>query len=333
MIDYKKAGVDIDRANLFVKKLIPLVKSTRSKNVLADIGPFAGFFSIKEFKKFNDPVLVSSTDGVGTKIKLCIATKKYQVAGYDLVAMNVNDVITSGAQPLFFLDYLATSKLNVAVSLELIKGITKGCKDGLMSLIGGETAELPGFYNKGEFDLAGFAVGIVDKKNICSGKNIIPGDIIVGLPSSGPHSNGYSLIRKVFSINEVKSKWGKYLLRPTTIYVKDVLKLICKGVKIKGMAHITGGGFYDNIERILPPNADAFITKGSWKQNIIFKEIQSRAGISDGKMYRTFNMGIGLVMVVSQKQWKKISTVLRSSDKSAFKIGVIKRGSGKVKFA
>ncbi|MDP8233425.1 MAG: phosphoribosylformylglycinamidine cyclo-ligase [Candidatus Saelkia tenebricola] len=330
MIDYKKAGVDIDKANLFVKKIKPLIKKTKIKEVLSDIGPFAGFFSAKEFKNYKHPVLVSSTDGVGTKIKLCVATQKYSVAGYDLVAMNVNDIITSGARPLFFLDYFATSKLDIFVGTELIKGIIKGCRDSAMSLIGGETAELPGFYKKGEFDLAGFSVGVVDKDKIITGKGIRKGDIIAGFPSSGPHSNGYSLIRKVFSIKEVKNKWGISLLPSTRIYVKDVLSLLHKDVKIKGMAHITGGGFYDNIERILLPNLDAVIEKKSWSTPGVFKEIQRRAEIKDQKMYRTFNMGIGFILIIPENEWKKVSRLNKSSDKKILQIGRIDKGNGKV---
>ncbi|MDP8253431.1 MAG: phosphoribosylformylglycinamidine cyclo-ligase [Candidatus Kaelpia aquatica] len=330
-MDYKKSGVDIDKANLFVKKIKPIVNSTKSKRVLDDIGPFAALYSIKEFKKYKHPVLVSSTDGVGTKIKLCIATGRLEVAGYDLVAMNVNDIITTGAIPLFFLDYFATSKLDVEVGKKLIKGIAKGCKDSNMSLVGGETAELPGFYKKDEFDLAGFSVGIIDKDRVIKGDKIKSGDLLIGLPSSGPHSNGYSLIRKLFSIREVKEYWHSYVLKPTRIYVKDILTLFDKGLDIKGMSHITGGGFYDNIERILPKNVDAVIDKGSWKISKVFKEIQRRAKIEDKKMYRTFNMGIGFVLVLSEKEYKSMSNIFKSLGKKCYLIGRVERGNGEVK--
>ncbi len=331
MIDYKKSGVDIDKANLFVKKIKPIVNSTKTNRVLEDIGPFAAFYSIKEFKKYKHPVLVSSTDGVGTKIKLCIATGKLEVAGYDLVAMNVNDIITTGAMPLFFLDYFATSKLDVEVGKKLIKGIVKGCKDSKMSLVGGETAELPGFYKKEEFDLAGFSVGIVDKDRVVKGDRIKSGDLLVGLPSSGPHSNGYSLIRKLFRIKEVKEYWYRYLLKPTRIYVKDILNLLSNGLDIKGMSHITGGGFYDNIERILPKNLDAVIDKGSWEIGRIFKEIQKRAKIEDSKMYRTFNMGIGFVLVLSEKEYKRMDSTFKRLGKKCYLIGRVQKGRGEVK--
>jgi len=331
MIDYRKAGVDIDKANLFVKKITPLAGKTKSKEVLSDIGPFAGFFSIKKFKNYKHPVLVSSTDGVGTKIKLCIAAQKYSVAGYDLVAMNVNDIITSGAVPLFFLDYFAVSKLNISVGTELIKGIVKGCCDSGMSLIGGETAELPGFYKKGEFDLAGFSVGVIDKDKIITGKKICKGDAVIGLPSSGPHSNGYSLIRKVFSIKEVKNKWKSSLLKPTKIYVTEVQELLSKNIKIKGMAHITGGGFYDNIARVLPADCDVVIDKKSWRPANIFKEIQRRARIDDEKMYRTFNMGIGFVLIIADNEWLKLSGLYKSRGRKAYLIGRVEKGKGRVK--
>jgi len=330
MIDYKKSGVDVDKGNSFVKQIKPIVNSTKSKRVLEDIGSFAAFYDIKEFKKYNHPLLVSSTDGVGTKIKLCIAADRLEVAGYDLVAMNVNDIITTGATPLFFLDYFATSKLDIEAGKKVVKGIAKGCRDSEMSLIGGETAELPGFYKKDEFDLAGFSVGIVDKSKAITGKKIKSGDLLIGLPSSGPHSNGYSLIRKLFNTKEVKDYWYRYILQPTRIYVKDVLNLLDKGLDIKGMAHITGGGFYDNIERILPKDVDAIIDKNSWKIGKAFKEIQKRAKISDEKMYRTFNMGIGLVLVLSKKEYQKMSII--KGMKSKFNIiGRIEKGRREVK--
>jgi len=330
MIDYKKSGVDIDKGNSFVKQIKPIVNSTKSKRVLEDIGSFAAFYDIKEFKKYNHPLLVSSTDGVGTKIKLCIAADRLEVAGYDLVAMNVNDIITTGATPLFFLDYFATSRLDIEAGKKVVKGIAKGCRDSEMSLVGGETAELPGFYKKDEFDLAGFSVGIVDKSKAITSKKIKSGDLLIGLPSSGPHSNGYSLIRKLFNTKEVKDYWYRYILQPTRIYVKDVLNLLDKGLDIKGMAHITGGGFYDNIERILPKDVNAIIDKSSWKIGKAFKEIQKRAKIRDEKMYRTFNMGIGFVLVLSKKEYQKMSII--KGMKSKFHIiGRIEKGRREVK--
>jgi phosphoribosylformylglycinamidine cyclo-ligase len=330
MIDYKQSGVDVDKGNSFVKQISPIVNSTKTKRVLEDIGPFAAFYSIKDFKKYRHPLLVSSTDGVGTKIKLCIAANKLETAGYDLVAMNVNDIITTGAKPLFFLDYFATSKLDISLGKRVIKGVAKGCKDSNMSLIGGETAELPGFYKRDDFDLAGFAVGIIDKDKAITGKRIKSGDIVVGLPSSGPHSNGYSLIRKVFSVQEVKDYWYKYILKPTRIYVRDVMTMLDKDLDIKGMAHITGGGFYDNIARILPKDLDAVIDRMSWNRSRVFKEIQSRAKATKREMYRTFNMGIGFVVLLSKSEYQKMESIKSIKIKN-YVIGKIERGKGEVK--
>lgn len=326
-LDYKKAGVDIDKANLFLRSIKPLIRSTRRKEVLKDIGPFSALFSMKEYKKFKHPILVASSDGVGTKIRLCSLCGKYWVAGYDLVAMNVNDIITCGAQPLFFLDYLAMGKLDPKIARELIRGMVKGCRDSGMSLIGGETAELPGFYKEGEFELAGFAVGIVEGDQIIDGQGMKSGDIIIGLRSSGPHSNGYSLIRKVFKEREIKERWHRYLLAPTRIYVKEILNLIGT-LKVKGMAHITGGGFYDNIKRILPRGLNALIWKGSWSIPFIFKEIQVRGRIDEEEMFRTFNMGIGYVVVIAREEERKLKGYLK--ELNAYVIGEIEKGKGEV---
>lgn len=331
MIDYKKAGVDIDKANLFLKQILPLVKSTRSRNVISDLGPFAGSYSLKEFRKLREPVLVASCDGVGTKIKLSILTKKYWIAGYDLVAMNVNDIITTGAKPLFFLDYFAMSKLEPSIGREVLRGISKGCLDSGMSLLGGETAELPSFYKKGEFELAGFALGIGDREKLIRAREVKLKDVLLGLASSGPHSNGYSLIRKLFTPQEVKSYWKRYLLRPTYIYVKEVLSLIQKGIKIKAMAHITGGGFYDNIERTLPVNLDAVIKLSSWQVPAVFREIQRRAGMNGEKMYRTFNMGIGFVLIVPPQEVSRIKKMFACWGKRIYPIGEIVKGRGRVR--
>lgn len=328
MLNYKRAGVDVDKANRFVSSIIPLIASTRDKNVLADIGPFAGLYQLSLFKKYKQPVLVASSDGVGTKIKLCIICKKYQVAGYDLVAMNVNDIITTGARPLFFLDYLATSKLDPEVAKNVIKGIVKGCRDSRMCLLGGETAEMPDFYNKDEFDLAGFAVGIVEKNRIINPHKIKPGDILIGLASSGPHSNGYSLIRKVFNSEEIKNYWYKYLLRPTRIYVKTVQALLTE-ITPGGMAHITGGGFYDNIPRMLPDGLGVRISV-TWRIPGIFKEIQTRAKMPNQEMFRTFNMGIGYVIIISPRHLNKVKKILTAVGEKFYIIGEVVKGKKQV---
>jgi phosphoribosylformylglycinamidine cyclo-ligase len=289
VITYAKAGVNIDAGNELVKRL---------KKKLPKIGGFGGAFPLAG-TKYN---LVSSTDGVGTKLKIAFLLNKHDTVGIDLVAMNVNDIICCGARPLFFLDYFACGKLNVDQAENVISGIKKGCDISGCSLIGGETAEMPGFYPPGEYDLAGFAVGSLEKGKEITGKNIRPGDIVIGLPSSGPHSNGYSLIRKVFSNSELK-KNGKQLLAPTRIYVKEILNLLkgqgsnSKG-QVTGIAHITGGSFYDKIGRIVPEGCRVMIEKVSWKVPEIFRLVQKKGNVPDNEIYRTLNMGIGMAVIV-----------------------------------
>ncbi|MDD5492943.1 MAG: phosphoribosylformylglycinamidine cyclo-ligase, partial [bacterium] len=265
------------------------------------------------FKNYKHPVLVSSTDGVGTKLKLAFLLNKHNTVGIDLVAMSVNDIITCGAEPLFFLDYFACGKLAPKTAAQVISGITAGCKQSNCTLIGGETAEMPGFYPAGEYDLAGFVVGVVDKSQIIDGSKIKPGDIVLGLPSSGPHSNGYSLIRKIFSDRELKKHQGE-VFAPTRIYVKEILNAIKKAPgAIKGIAHITGGGFLDNIPRILPAHCQVVIQEGNWKIPPIFIAMQEKGKVTFKEMYRTFNMGIGLVLIVAAKDVPKISAQLKDS--------------------
>lgn len=300
---YKNAGVDIDRGDDFVDKIIPLAETTYTKGVVGTIGGFASFFSGK-FAGMKDPLLVSSTDGVGTKLLAAGAAKKYDTVGIDLVAMSVNDVVTTGARPLFFLDYFATGRIRTDIALDVMKGIAEGCRQADCALIGGETAEMPGMYRGEDFDLAGFCVGVVDKSAAIDGSSVATGDRILGLASSGVHSNGYSLVRKLFSVSEIRGKYKKELLEPTVIYVRPVLDLI-KNFKIKSIAHITGGGFYENIPRVLPRNAAASIDKGSWKMPGIFDLIKKRSKASDKELYRTFNMGIGMVMVMDGKDIKR----------------------------
>jgi phosphoribosylformylglycinamidine cyclo-ligase len=311
-ITYKKAGVNINAGNKLVERL---------KKKLPKIGGFGGLFLIAG-TKYN---LVSSTDGVGTKLKIAFLLNKHDTVGIDLVAMNVNDLICMGAKPLFFLDYFACGKLNVDQAERVIKGIAKGCELSDSQLIGGETAEMPGFYKDGEYDLVGFSVGIIEKGREINGSKIRPDDIIIGLPSSGPHSNGYSLIRKIFSNNELK-KYSKQLLAPTRIYVKEVLNALAKfnskKQDIVGIAHITGGSFYNKIERILPENVKVIIEKNSWKVPKIFKIIQEKDRVLEEDIYRTLNMGIGMVLIVRPE----IALHVKKFFKGAKAIGFVKKG-------
>lgn len=304
MITYAKAGVNIDAGNELVRRL---------KKKLPKIGGFGGAFPLAG----TNLNLVSSTDGVGTKLKIAFLLNKHDTVGIDLVAMNVNDIICCGAKPLFFLDYFACGKLDVNQAEKVISGIKKGCDISGCSLIGGETAEMPGFYPPGEYDLAGFAVGSLEKGKEITGKNIKPGDIVIGLPSSGPHSNGYSLIRKVFSDSELK-KYGKQLLAPTRIYVKEILNLLRVAgngsqVTVSGIAHITGGSFYDKIGRIVPEGCRVMIEKVSWKVPEIFKLAQKKGNIPDKEIYRTLNMGIGMAVIVRPAFAKKALKLLKGS--------------------
>lgn len=334
-MDYKDAGVNIDEGNRFVEIIKPIAKSTIKSGVLNGIG---GFGALYELTNYKNPVLVSGTDGVGTKLKIAFMMKKYDTIGVDLVAMCVNDIIVSGAKPLFFLDYFATGKLQSDVGIEVIKGIAAGCSEAECALIGGETAELPGMYNEGEFDLAGFAVGAVEKDEIIDGRNIEVGDAIIGLASSGIHSNGYSLVRKVlFDVGKMSTddyveeyglSLGEIILKPTRIYVKAFKSL--KGISIKGMAHITGGGFIDNIPRTLKDGVSAKIDKKSWDVPHIFKLIKDIGKIDDMEMYRTFNMGIGMIIIVPNHQCNDAINRLKAAGEKPFIIGEIVNGEKEV---
>ncbi|OIO33962.1 MAG: phosphoribosylformylglycinamidine cyclo-ligase [Candidatus Omnitrophica bacterium CG1_02_40_15] len=326
-MDYKRSGVNIDRANDFVKDIGRMAKTTRRKEVICDIGGFSALTSIP--KKYKEPILVSSTDGVGTKLKIADSLNKHDTIGIDLVAMSVNDVVVTGAEPLLFLDYFATGKLNSKKAVGIMKGIVKGCRQAGCALVGGETAEMPSMYNGEEYDLAGFSVGIVEKTKIIDGKSVNAGDIVIGIGSSGPHSNGFSLIRKLFSKSELKGKFGRIFLTPTIIYVKAILKLMEK-VKIKSIAHITGGGFYDNIPRVVPSDKSVLIYKELWQVPQIFRVIQKRAGISYKEMHRTFNMGIGMVIVVSKSDVKKAHEIIKKFRLKSWTIGEIIKGNGEV---
>lgn len=332
-ITYKDAGVNIDEGNETVRKIKPLAKSTFRPEVLTDIGHFSALFSLTN-TKYKEPVLVSSTDGVGTKLTLAFMSNIHNTVGIDLVAMVVNDIIVSGAEPLFFLDYFACGKLSSNVAEQVISGIAKGCSEAGCALIGGETAELPNFYRDGEYDLAGFGVGIVEKSSIIDGSNIMIGDLIIGIASSGIHSNGYSLVRKVFFdmhkyqidtyIDDLGKTLIEELLTPTLIYVKPLLNVL-KNHQVKGLAHITGGGFLENIPRILPPQVKAVIDKSILEIPPIFKLIQKLGNVSETEMFRTFNCGTGMVLLTNKDNADDILALLNSMKLKAKIIGEIKR--------
>ncbi len=332
---YKSAGVDIDKANLFVEKIKPLVKTTTRKEVLSGIGGFGALFRL-DTEKFKNPILVSSTDGVGTKLKIAQMMDIHDSVGIDLVAMSVNDVIVQGAEPLFFLDYIATGKIGLDKSVQIVEGIARGCQQAGCALIGGETAEMPGFYVEDEYDLAGFCVGVVEQEKLIDGTGIRVGDRIIGLASSGMHSNGFSLARKVLfedgklSVNDTLSglegSIGMELLRPTRIYVKPLLNLL-KNFSIKGIVHITGGGFIDNIPRILPSPCAAAMKRDSWPVPPLFRIIQEMGHIQDTEMLRVFNMGIGMIIVVSEKEAADVMERLEVLGEKSYSLGTIEKRS------
>ncbi len=320
LVTYKTSGVDIAKANSFVKAIKGDVASTISSSVIQRDGAFGGLFSLAK-EKYKNPVLVSSTDGVGTKLLVAQAFGKHDTVGIDLVAMNVNDILCVGAKPLFFLDYIACGKLQPKVLKDVVKGISAGCRKSGCSLIGGETAEMPGMYKRDEYDLAGFAVGIVEKGKIVDGAKIKAGDQVIGLPSSGLHSNGFSLARKALSARDQK-KYAKELLSPTRIYAKEVLGLL-KVCSPKGITHITGGAFYDKLTKVLPKGRCFVIDKESWPVPEIFKVIQQKGKVSGKEMHTTFNMGIGLALVFSKKDVTKASAYLKRNRIKHYIIGSV----------
>jgi len=334
-LTYKEAGVDIRKASSFKKSIKTLIRQSFRPEVLKDIGGFGSFFRFPK-EKYQDPILVSSSDGVGTKLKIAILANKHDTVGIDAVAMNVNDILCVGAETLFFLDYISCGKLEPGVLFDVVKGVNDGCIQAGCSLIGGETAEMPGMYNAGDYDVAGFCVGVVERKKIIDGSKIRPGDTVIGLESSGLHSNGFSLVRKVFSERELK-KYASELLKPTRIYVKPVLSLLStlnfQLSTIKGIAHITGGAFYDKIARILPRNMNVHIYQDSWSVPQIFRLIQKKGNIVDKEMYHTFNMGIGMVLIVEPKSAKKIISRLSKFSLKSWVIGEVIKGNKVVEIA
>ena len=329
-LSYKSAGVDIEAGDALVEKIKPFVKRTQRKEWLGGIGGFGALFEIP-LDRYTRPVLVSGTDGVGTKLKLAQMLNDHSTIGIDLVAMCVNDILAQGAEPLFFLDYYATGKLDTDTAATVIKGIAKGCEISGMSLIGGETAEMPGMYSADDYDLAGFCVGIIEKDNIITSDQINAGDSIIALASSGPHSNGYSLIRKILQISKAdinmpieQTTLGNALLEPTRIYTHSVLQLM-KDINVKGIAHITGGGITGNLVRILPERTRAHVDPGSWEFPQVFRWLEQTGNIQRSEMYKTFNCGIGLMMVVSEADADKAINLLNESGEIAWQAGQIQR--------
>ena len=332
-LSYRDAGVDIDAGDALVENIKPFAKRTMRPEVLGGLGGFGALFEIS--KKYKNPVLVSGTDGVGTKLKLAFMLDKHDTVGIDLVAMSVNDILVQGAEPLFFLDYFACGKLDVATATEVIKGIAAGCEQAGCALIGGETAEMPGMYPAGEYDLAGFAVGAAEKDQLINGSTIVAGDAVLGLASSGAHSNGYSLIRKIIERSgiDLNSDFhGRPLrdvvLAPTRIYVKPMLALM-EQLPVKGMAHITGGGLLENIPRVLPENLTAVLRKDSWDMPPLFTWMQQEGNVAEKEMHRTFNCGIGMAVIVAATDAERAMQLLRDAGETAWQIGSVeKRAEG-----
>lgn len=337
---YKKAGVDIAAGNEAVERMKKHVKRTYRPEVMTDLGGFGALFGLDK-SKYEEPVLVSGTDGVGTKLKLAFAADRHDTIGIDAVAMCVNDIVVQGAEPLFFLDYLACDKVVPEKIEAIVSGIAEGCHQAGCALIGGETAEMPGMYAEGEYDIAGFTVGIADKAKLITGADIAPGDAVIGLASSGVHSNGFSLVRKLlleeggYALDAVLPELGKpladVLLAPTKIYVKPLLGLL-EQVKVKGMAHITGGGFIENIPRVLPDGVDVEIEHGTWPVLPVFELLQRQGGVSNRDMFTTFNMGIGLVLVVAAAEAERALALLKEAGEDAYLIGRVTEGERKVVF-
>jgi phosphoribosylformylglycinamidine cyclo-ligase len=331
-LSYSDAGVDIDAGDALVERIKPLARSTLRDGVLAGVGGFGALFEVP--KRYREPVLVSGTDGVGTKLKLAFELNVHDTVGIDLVAMSVNDILVQGAEPLFFLDYFACGRLSVDTAAAVVAGIAEGCRRAGCALVGGETAEMPGMYPDGEYDLAGFAVGAVEKSAIVNGNAIVPGDAVVALASSGPHSNGYSLVRRIVQVSgaDLRADFlgaplGHALLEPTRIYVKPVLDLLAR-VPVKGMAHITGGGITGNVPRVLPPGTRAVLQRDSWILPPIFQWLQRHGSVTDQEMHRVFNCGVGMVIVTAPQDAARAVEALNAQGERAWIAGRIEDGDG-----
>ena len=324
-LSYRDAGVDIEAGDALVEAIKPFARKTMRPEVLAGIGGFGALCELP--KKYRQPVLVSGTYGVGTKLRLAFALHRHSTVGIDLVAMSVNDVLVQGAEPLFFLDYFACGKLDHKVAADVIKGIAEGCELAGCALIGGETAEMPGMYPEGEYDLAGFCVGVVEKDHIIDGRSIVPGDVVLGLASSGPHSNGYSLVRRIIGEEHLSSDLADALMEPTRIYVKPVLKLAA-AVPLKGLAHITGGGLVGNVPRILPKGTKAVLDRKKWPRAEIFRWLQQTGNVAEEEMFRVFNCGIGMVIVLAPDKAETAAMLLKREGELAYEIGKIAASAG-----
>jgi len=331
-LSYRDAGVNIDAGNEFVEKIKSSVASTNRPGVMGSLGGFGGLFELPE--NYQQPVLVSGTDGVGTKLKLAIDLDKHDTIGIDLVAMCVNDILVLGAEPLYFLDYYATGELNTEIAADVVEGIAEGCRQSSAALIGGETAEMPGMYGKGDYDLAGFCVGVVEKQKIIDGSKVKAGDVMIAIASSGPHSNGYSLVRKIIEVSEAditqafgqeNSTLGDALLAPTKIYVKAIHNLLPK-FDIHAMAHITGGGLLENIPRVLPENTQALVDTSSWQLPQVFQWLQQNGNVEINEMYRTFNCGVGMVLIVAAEDADAVTASLNENGDTAWQLGTIDDG-------
>jgi phosphoribosylformylglycinamidine cyclo-ligase len=332
-LSYRDAGVDIDAGDALVDRIKPFAKKTLRDGVLGGIGGFGALFEVP--KKYREPVLVSGTDGVGTKLKLAFELNRHDTVGIDLVAMSVNDILVQGAEPLFFLDYFACGKLDVDTAASVVQGIAKGCELSGCALIGGETAEMPGMYPAGEYDLAGFAVGVVEKTKIIDGSTIVPGDAVIGIASSGAHSNGYSLVRKIIerAQPDLNAKFdgdktlADAIMAPTHLYVKPVLALM-QALPVKGMAHITGGGLTENVPRVLPAATKAVLQKSAWQRPKLFDWLQQEGGVAESEMHRVFNCGIGMVLIVAQEHRQQALDLLLAAGEKAMAIGTIEPRDG-----
>lgn len=332
-LSYRDAGVDIDAGDQLVENIKPFAKRTMRPEVLGDLGGFGALVEIS--KKYQNPVLVSGTDGVGTKLKLAFDWDKHDTVGIDLVAMSVNDILVQGAEPLFFLDYFACGKLDVARATDVIKGIAQGCEESGCALIGGETAEMPGMYPEGEYDLAGFAVGVVEKDRVINGRNIVAGDVVLGLASNGAHSNGYSLVRKILARDnpdldapfDGEKTLREAIIAPTRLYVKPILAAL-QQFTIKGMAHITGGGITENVPRVLPANTVAQIDANAWQLPKLFQWLQQAGNVATQEMYRTFNCGIGMVVIVAPEDADAVQQFLAEQGETVYRLGAIRERVG-----